>query len=609
MRVLVITAFLLFAAIVWGWQRFAQVPEPRVVADDGGSQWQALGLPVVSNGGLPQSPALTFHTMHAGLNNNDELWIATAPQQVVAWSVEEHLYVPEGPTIDHHGRVYFSPLYPREDVSLVVLDGDTGERLWTLPHRGDRKGAGAPLILTDPDNPTQQIIYHATYHHAWAVTPEGNILWEAPTGLQYDGAGVAPHAWGMNYIERLDALISVTQDGKVIGLSRKSGKPIFARPFDLPGEPAAATVANMPPHWVLARGDKVARDVFGEIPEDSGLFTQMVRVIFGAGSEVSNYYAVDPNSGWLYIAATAPDTADGSQDGISANGALYAIAITRAGHFLKPVIKAWFAFDGGTGSTPTVSNDGKRVFVSDDNGNVIALDNMLNKLWEFNVGDQVAASIAVSSDNGEIYAVTRNDIIRLQDNGDSAQLVWRADLDVFPGHKNINALTPTITANGIAVSIGATREVGNTSLLKSAGFGLIDRATGKVRGFVASPEESISVTVVDADGGFTIAHSPVRRLGTAAILGERYGPIRGGITKFVSANDDVLMREAACSAANFQKQLTQGAEATPAQRAWAQARITALMEQARRAQLRLQPAATLDANPIALCARLGGQPS
>ncbi len=363
----------------------------------------------------------------------------------------------------------------------------------------------------------------------------------------------------------------------------------------------------MPPQWILSRGDKAAKDVFGEIPEDGGLFTQMVRVIFGGGSEVSNFYGVDPNSGWLYIAATAPDKADGTEDGVCEDGARYALAIARAGHHFKLVIKGWFQFDGGTGSTPTISNDGERVFVSDENGNVFALDNMLNKIWAFNVGDQIAASIAVSSDNAEIYAVTRNDIFKLYDRGDTAELAWRANLDVFPGHKNINALTPTITANGIAVSIAATREIGKTSLLKIAGYGLIDRETGNVRGFTVSPEESISVTVVDADGGFTIAHSPVRRLGTAAIFGDRFGPIRGGITKFKSSNDTLLAREAACSAQKFQVNLNALSEASShssQERRWNNARIEALMDQAHRALRRSNADELVPLDPQGLCEAL-----
>lgn len=51
------------------------------------------------------------------------------------------MYIPEGPTLDDLGQIYFSRLYPQEDVNLVVLNPESGERAWTLPHKGDSKGA------------------------------------------------------------------------------------------------------------------------------------------------------------------------------------------------------------------------------------------------------------------------------------------------------------------------------------------------------------------------------------------------------------------------------------------------------------------------------------
>lgn len=606
------TAFILTCAALWaGWVWFAASPSANTIPDDGGSPWTPRGKPIVPPTGLATNAPVTFHTMHVGLNNSDQLWIATAPQQEIAWSVEEDLYIPEGPTIDNAGRVYFSPLFPREDISLVALDGATGERLWTLPHNGDRQGAGAPLILTDPDGSGQQIVYHATYHHAWAVRPDGEILWHAPTGLVQWGDTVPAHAWGMNYLASHDALVLVTGDGRVTALNRKTGKRIAA-PFELPGASAAGDTSNMPAQWALQRGDAVARERFGELPDGGGLFTKMVKVIYGAGSEVSNYYAVDQHSGRLYIAATAPDKADGSIDGVSENGALYALELALHGHVYRFKIVAGFLFEGGTGSTPTVSNDGQRVYVSDENGNIFALDSDLSKLWEINLGEQVAASLAVSADNSEIYAVTRNHVFKLFDRGDSATIAWTGQLDAFPHHSNINALTPTITANGVAVSIGASRELGNTSLLKKAGFGLLDRATGKLRGFVESPEESISVTVVDQDGGFTIAHSPVRRLGSAAIFGDAIEPVRGGITKFKSSDDLLLAREAACSAAKFAARRAALDATATAERRWDSAQIDALLEQAHRALARTRSAVDSNQgvdfkNAIALCAALGGR--
>jgi outer membrane protein assembly factor BamB len=593
-------------AMLLAWQQFTAAPVARVIIDDGGTGWRPQGNPVVGQWDKHMAAPSTFRTMHVGLNNTDQLWTATAVEQELAWVAEETMYIPEGPTMDNDGQIYFSPLYPLEDVSLVVLDGDTGKRLWTLPHKGDHRGSGAPLILNTPELGTAQTIYHATYHWAWAVSTKGRVLWHKPTGLSYTGEDV-PHAWGVNYIPQLDALTVVTGDGNIAILSRSTGERLVPTPFQLPGLSASDSVRHMPSQWVLQRGDQLARQRFGTMPVRDGLFTAMVRIIYGAGSEVSNFYAVDPNTGRLFVAATAPDEIDGTKDGISSNGALYALDIVRHTKPISLAIAARYDFDGGTGSTPSISNDGQRLYISDENGNVIALDRNLKEIWRINVGEQVAASIAVSADNHELYAVTRKDIFKIWDKGDHADHAWQAQLDIFPNHSNINTLTPTITANGIAVSIGASRELADNSLLKEVGFALLDRDTGKVRGFVQGVEESVAVTVVAADGGFTIAHSPVRRLGSAAIFGDSISPIRGGIARYKPTNYRRLAREASCAAGaiNDRRSSQQNDPGySPAAAQWDNNQIQALMTQAKNALLNIPAAAPNSIDPALWCKQL-----
>jgi hypothetical protein len=273
-------------------------------------------------------------------------------------------------------------------------------------------------------------------------------------------------------------------------------------------------------------------------------------VVFGNGVNVANFYAVDAGTGRIFIAATAPDEQDGARDGVSANGAIYALELRgeRPGEMRLEVVGR-YVFEGPTGSTPTLGADGAALFVSDDNGHVMKLDRELRELWRIDVGAQVAASIAVASSGGELYAVTRYDVIRLRDGGDAAEIVWRAQLDAYPGFGNFNALTPTITANGVAISIGAGRQIGSQQLLTKFGVGLLDRETGRLRSFAEGREESIAVTAVGPDGALYTAGSPVRRALARALLGDALPPLVGGISRYRSARPDLLVRDAACAAA------------------------------------------------------------
>ena len=65
--------------------------------------------------------------------------------------------------------------------------------------------------------------------------------------------------------------------------------------------------------------------------------------------------------------------------------------------------------------------------------------------WRLDVGSQVAASIAVSTDNAEMLAVTRYDFIQLIDRGRSRSIAWRTKLDA-------SQASTTSTRPGVAAS-------------------------------------------------------------------------------------------------------------------------------------------------------------
>jgi hypothetical protein len=192
--------------------------------------------------------------------------------------------------------------------------------------------------------------------------------------------------------------------------------------------------------------------------------------------------------------------------------------------------------------------------VSDNVGNVIAFDTELQELWRYDLGDAVAASIAISPDNAELYAVTRNDIFKLIDLGDSARLDWAGALDGFAEDPRIeiefNALTPTITANGVAVSVGGGYLIGETTIMLKVGVGLLDRDTGELRSFTEGREESIAVTSVGPRGGIYTASSPVRRVSGKALNLEDpdVAEVIGGISRYKPVRNDLLVRDASCAA-------------------------------------------------------------
>jgi hypothetical protein len=538
---------------------------------------------------IPQPDA--FHTMHVGPNNSDNVWVATAPVLELDWVVERSFYVPEGPTYDNEGNLYFSPLFPQEDVSLVSLDAQTGERNWAIQGNKSNAGSGAILILNDPDNPGEQVIYHATYTEAMALKPDRTEIWRRSTGLilpeVMEGVRSTTHSFGFNYHPQTDSLVAVMMSGEILAFDRATGDEV-APAGQIPGSPGVSESTNLP-QPIIDQSNDLTDAVFGTTPSGLSFFSLIVDVIFGGGSVVTNYFAIDPNTGLIYVAATADDAADGTQDGLSELGALYSLDLVDDGDGgLKFQLLNSVTFMGGTGSTPSVSEDGSRVFVSDNVGNVIALDSELNELWRFNVGAPVAASIAVSPDNSELYVVTRKDVFKLTDNGDSATLDWTATLDAFVDDPDIDvefqALTPTITANGIAISVGGGKyPVPDREVMLKVGVGLLDRDTGELRAFTLGREESIAVTSVAADGGIYTASSPVRRVSGKALYPDITEDIIGGISRYKPVRNDLLVQEASCAAGVRATNAATIADSAPASATEDIRQIQVLIDQSRAA--------------------------
>ena len=268
---------------------------------------------------------------------------------------------------------------------------------------------------------------------------------------------------------------------------------------------------------------------------------------------MANYFAIDVNTSRIFIAATSPDGDDGRIDNISEYGGLYALDLVTKADAYELKIVAKQSFDGGTAASPALNADGTRVYAADNFGNILAYDRDLNELWRLDVGRQVLASITVASDNNELYAVTLYDVIKIIDRGESGQIAWKADLDMYPkrlGQQNLNLLTATVAPNGVAVQVGSGYVKGALPMPLTVGIALLDRATGKVRYFLEGGEESVSVTNIGPDGSIIVGHSPFRRAVTYSLLGFKMKPITGGVTKFRPIRLDLLARDALCAASD-----------------------------------------------------------
>ena len=338
----------------------------------------------------------------------------------------------------------------------------------------------------------------------------------------------------------------------MFAFSRKTGD-LIAAIGQIPGSPAISGKGTNIPKFVLNRVDPLMDEAFGKTDQGLSLFSSAVNYIYGGGGVVTNFFSIDPDTSRVYMAATAPDAEDGTEDGRSELGAIYALDLVDDGNGdLEFQVLNRKTFQGGTGSTPALSADGHRLYVSANEGHVIALDSELEEVWRVDVGEPLVGSVTVAADNNELYAVTAKDVIQLIDNGDNGSRSWTAELTGFDGSANVdvqsNALTATVTANGVVVMIGGGKSLLGRTLMLHLGMGLLDRKTGKLRYFSEGREDSLAMSVVAADGSIYVAHSPLRRAVGKAMYPDLTPDVTGGIARFKPIRLDLLARDAICAA-------------------------------------------------------------
>ncbi|HUT52682.1 MAG TPA: PQQ-binding-like beta-propeller repeat protein [bacterium] len=492
------------------------------------TDWKPEGCrPAVTTNPILDAPTGYSRTFHADTHNADEVAVAVPPVLELAWVAEEKMYVIEGPTFDEKGNLYFTPNASDEPVLLVSLAPEDGSRRWAIKGR-NINGAGAPLVLNDPENPGEQIVYVGTYERALAVHTDGTILWDVRTGLPDplpEDKSIGIHCFGLNYHPQLDALIGVPGDGHVYLLDRKTGKPLLAKPYRVPGEKSPpAKIAGIP------------------------VRNSLIQTILGGGIKVANYFAIDAHSGRIFVAATAPDEEDGKLDGISEDGAIYALEAKANNGSIGIEEKYHLSFAGGTSSTPSLNADGSRIYIGDSFGKLLAIDTAAGKqIWSVDIGEQIVASISVAADNGELYAPTLKYIVKVIDKGDHGEIAWRSDLNMYetrPGQKGVNLMGGTIAANGVVFHAG----VGVNIFPLKVGVGLLDRETGHIRYFAEGREESAAAPCVGPDGSVYIGHLPVRRAIAHFLFPFSTAPITGGIGKYRAKALKPLARDALCAA-------------------------------------------------------------
>ncbi len=193
-------------------------------------------------------------TQHGNLAGNNFIWSAAAPMFTFEWAKETSMYIFNGgPTFDDDLNLFFSPLNPIDDVSLVCLDALTGERRWSF--KGTGPGYGAPLILPMPLSSSTssgstpggyRVVYHATRTNVWALRAlDGAPIWSGVTGIPPSDYFDKNRIEGLIYRPHSDSISGITADGIIFTVSREKGEVISeARKIPCISPPKATRVEH-----------------------------------------------------------------------------------------------------------------------------------------------------------------------------------------------------------------------------------------------------------------------------------------------------------------------------------------------------------------------------
>ena len=587
-----------------------EIPAPRDLPLPGVSAWKPDGNRHPSSAETHMDKTGTWRERHGDGRNSDETLLAGAPTFGPARIIAPGELYFTAISFDSDSNIYASPNASADGTFLVSYDIENGEERWRFTTTGPVPAGGVPIIL--PDGAGGETIYQIGYEEAMAVAKDGTVLWRSPTGLSVDGKeGNVGLMWGPSYNAKLNIVMGVSGRGELVAFDRETGELLTPVPLQVPGAPSPVRDVDMPPQLTRQLTDGLSRALGYRLPDD--VVERVLRVVQGDGINIANYHSIDPETGRLWLSATAPDDADGRMDGLSEYGALYGIDITRDEQGALGLTVACSAyFNGGSASTPALRGDGKRIYVADGEQHLMAYDSDCRKLWEAGAGAQIVASPSVALDNDEIYVITAVALLKIVDEGDGGRIAWSADFDMYDASFPLaqkNLLTAAIAANGIYAQAGlgvATLAAGERPgfLPLRRGGARLDRETGEVLWYAENTGDSVAVTEIAPNGALVIPQSPVRSVLAGLAFPGLEGKLTGGIAVFMPDRPELLARDATCAAALMS---AEGEKATRVEAAESfRVQASALLRQAAQAVPALaSQAGDTDAAVLdALCTRL-----
>lgn len=357
-----------------------------------------------------------WSAVHADASNTDYSPVQGATDLTLRWQVRLDGAINLGPTIGPDGRVYVTDNSNDAGCHLHVLDGATGGTIWCSSKVDRFAVASSPLL----DRDGRIFLADGTAMHAF--DRDGNVLWKTPIVGVPLSAQFTPEG----------RLIFITHIGRIYVLRRETGTPMLPPLELIPGRT-----------WTPA--ESMAACLQGR-----------------AGCPSANTLAVDQATGRFFFTFFAPGA---PQAGMRA---------MRYAEDPAPSLTALWSNDdlpGGSASSPDLSADGTRLYVTDNVDAMHALDAATGaRIWRFPIGGAPGGSPSLSPDGVLMPSGSAQGVmLALRDDGPSASLLWRDET-------MLNRGVPTQAAGGISyATVSAGGYLNDLVVLDTATGAVLDR--------------------------------------------------------------------------------------------------------------------------------------
>jgi outer membrane protein assembly factor BamB len=311
-----------------------------------------------------------------------------------------------GPTIGPEGNIYCPTGYGAGYSNLIAFDR-YGNKIWEsekLKEGKELEGVDYGCEINAPIVDKDGNVYQADWNQIWSFTSTGQIRWVANLrDYEIEGMFISPF-FIKNYIG------GSSTDGYLALFDMNTGE-LYDK-LKLPGTKGPKSLPVFNGLWEAQMCPEIRQFAWD--------------AVFGCNMQCSNTPAVDPKTGRIFIVANGFSEDEGVIHGVDLTPEGLKLAFTKSTGF------------GGSGTSPSISFDGKIVVLTDGEGYFNGIDTKTGEIVWRNDTKSVNGVSSTTAPNGMAINYSTN-LVTAYD-ALTGKLLWKTDLDKVVADKDMKGL-------------------------------------------------------------------------------------------------------------------------------------------------------------------------